>query len=128
MTAKEKIAQERKKQRELEETQGRTSSTNAETSEMPKKNIKFENKKSEEENYPKERHFEHKAYLPNERPMTLSQMQYMAPKKFKPQRQRPNVNLEEVRNLINKNTQNNKVDPKHSDEEDYDLDRRETGK
>jgi CxxC-x17-CxxC domain-containing protein len=47
-----------------------------------------------------ERRVEHKAYAPQDRPMSLSQMQHIAPKKFKP-RQRPNVNLDEVRNLIN---------------------------
>lgn len=45
---------------------------------------------------------EHKDYAPTDRPMSLSQMTHIAPKKFKPQRQKPNINLEEVRSLIQK--------------------------
>jgi CxxC-x17-CxxC domain-containing protein len=50
---------------------------------------------------------EHKIYSPQEEPMKLSQMQYIAPKKFKVQKQRTQVNLQEVRQLINKNKENN---------------------
>jgi len=49
-----------------------------------------------------EQKIEHKSYAPTDRPMSLSQMTHIAPKKFKPQRQKPNVNPEEVRNLIQK--------------------------
>lgn len=42
-----------------------------------------------------------KAFVSSEEPMSLSQLQHMAPKKFKP-RQKQQVNLEEVRKLINK--------------------------
>jgi len=42
------------------------------------------------------------AYAPKERPMSLSQMAHVAPKKFDSSRKRPNVNLEEVRNLLQK--------------------------
>ncbi len=45
---------------------------------------------------------EQKVYAPKDRPMSLSQMTHIAPKKFKPMRQKPNVDLEEVRNLIQK--------------------------
>ncbi|MFA6973392.1 MAG: type IV secretion system DNA-binding domain-containing protein [Parcubacteria group bacterium] len=45
---------------------------------------------------------EHKAYAPQERPMSLSQMSHIAPKKFKATQQRPNVNLDEVKELIRK--------------------------
>jgi len=41
-------------------------------------------------------------YAPQERPMSLSQMSHIAPKKFKPQRQKPNVDLNEVRALLGK--------------------------
>ena len=130
MTAKEKIAQDRKKQRELEETQGKNPLDKTKSSEIskfqyPKKNINFE-KKDDDNSYGKKQ-FEQKAYMPNERPMTLSQMQYMAPKKFKPQRQRPSVNLDEVRSLIKNNQNASNTVPKQ-DDEDYDLDRRETGR
>jgi CxxC-x17-CxxC domain-containing protein len=50
---------------------------------------------------------EHKIYSPQDQPMKLSQMQYIAPKKFKVQKQRTQVNLQEVRQLINKNKEEN---------------------
>jgi CxxC-x17-CxxC domain-containing protein len=52
---------------------------------------------------PVENKVEHKIYSPQEEPMKLSQMQYIAPKKFKSQKQKTPVNLQEVRQLINKN-------------------------
>ncbi|MFA7209780.1 MAG: type IV secretion system DNA-binding domain-containing protein [Parcubacteria group bacterium] len=48
-------------------------------------------------------------YAPEDKPMSLSQMSHIAPKKFKPQRQKPNVNLSEVRALLN-------VSKQHDDE------------
>lgn len=50
-----------------------------------------------------EKSIERKAYVPAEGPMTLNQMQHVAPKKFKSNRPRATVNLEEVRKLITKN-------------------------
>lgn len=41
------------------------------------------------------------AFVSSERPMSLSQMSHISPKKFKSQRKKPEVNLEEVRRLIN---------------------------
>jgi len=128
MTAKEKIAQERKMQRELEETRGQAPSVNPESSKFQhsKKNIRFEkNQSNQREQGPSERIFQPKSYAPNERPMLLSQMQHIAPKKFNPQRQRPAVNLNEVRKLI-KSTQ--KTDSKSQSNEDYNPDKRETGR
>lgn len=46
---------------------------------------------------------EKKVFVSDEKPMTLSQLQYVAPKKFKPNHKKPSVNLDEVRKLINKN-------------------------
>jgi CxxC-x17-CxxC domain-containing protein len=46
---------------------------------------------------------EPKTFVSNEKPINLSQLQYFAPKKFKPNRKKPSVNLEELRTLINKN-------------------------
>jgi len=46
------------------------------------------------------------AYAPKERPMSLSQMTHVAPKKFDSSRKRSNVNLEEVRNLLQKTKKN----------------------
>ena len=46
-----------------------------------------------------ERKIEHKAYIPKEKPMSLSQMAHIAPKKFKPQRQKPD--LGEIKKILN---------------------------
>jgi len=122
MVAKEKLAQERKMQREQEETQPKDTQPQKIYSKQ-----KFERRVQEKpQNQAVEKRFEHKAYTPTEKPLSLSQMQYIAPKKFKPQRNRPNVNLDEVRNLI-KNTQENKNSVKEEDD-DYEIDRRETGR
>lgn len=43
-----------------------------------------------------------KVYVPQEKPMSLSQMSHIAPKKFKAVRQKSQVNLNDVRDLINK--------------------------
>jgi len=59
------------------------------------------NEKNQPE-FPEKKHSQPAAYVSNEKPMSLSQMSYIAPKKFKPQRKRPEVNLNEVRKLINK--------------------------
>jgi CxxC-x17-CxxC domain-containing protein len=40
------------------------------------------------------------AYISSDKPISLSQMAHIAPKKFKSQRKRPEVNLSEVRELI----------------------------
>ncbi|EKD58907.1 MAG: hypothetical protein ACD_56C00034G0009 [uncultured bacterium] len=113
MTAKEKLNQERKMQREQEEatvdvqpaiaspapqqpqySQARPPQTPAGTGVQ-------QTRQNPRPYVPVQRKIEHKTYEPQDRPMSLSQMQHIAPKKFKP-RQRPNVNLDEVRNLINK--------------------------
>lgn len=47
-----------------------------------------------------ERRTEHRVYSPNEKPMSLSQASYVAPKKFKPLKKKPDINLSEVRSLI----------------------------
>ncbi|MDP1619392.1 MAG: hypothetical protein Q8M12_00165, partial [bacterium] len=44
-------------------------------------------------------------YAPQDKPLSLSQMSHIAPKKFKPQRQKPNVDLESVRALLNQTKQ-----------------------
>lgn len=113
MTAKEKLNQERKMQREQEEVASQQQQIPPQQSfqnnnptagpsgfgqkPAPAKSQSFS--QSERRQAPAKR-VEHKAYAPQDRPMSLSQMQHIAPKKFKP-RQRPNVNLDEVRNLLN---------------------------
>ena len=47
-----------------------------------------------------EKKVEHKSYAPQDRPMSLAQMSHIEPKKFKPTRQKPKVDLDGVRNLI----------------------------
>jgi CxxC-x17-CxxC domain-containing protein len=42
----------------------------------------------------------------NEKPLTFNQISHMAPKKFQPQRKKPEVNLKEVRSLLNKTIKN----------------------
>ncbi|MFA4817243.1 MAG: type IV secretion system DNA-binding domain-containing protein [Parcubacteria group bacterium] len=49
-----------------------------------------------------EKRIEDKVYAPKESPMSLSQMAHIAPKKFKPMRPKPNVDLASVRDLIKK--------------------------
>ncbi|MDO8566182.1 MAG: type IV secretion system DNA-binding domain-containing protein [Candidatus Moranbacteria bacterium] len=52
---------------------------------------------------PRERVAQHKTYVSTDVPMSLSQIQHVGPKKFKPLRNRPSVNLDEVRALIDAN-------------------------
>ena len=99
MTAKEKLNQEKKMQRQQEETREQKAPVNLQR-EIPK--YKPVTKQS---NQPAERKVEHKAFVSKDRPMSLSQMQYIAPKQFKPQRSRPQVNLDEVRKMIEDNKQ-----------------------
>lgn len=49
-----------------------------------------------------ERFVSTKSYAPSEKPMSLSQMQHIAPKKFKPKQDRPAVNLGDLRQAIEK--------------------------
>jgi CxxC-x17-CxxC domain-containing protein len=52
---------------------------------------------------PKEtKRFERKAFISEEKPLTLSQLQYVAPKKFKHTRRKQTVDLEGLRKLIKK--------------------------
>ena len=117
MTAREKLAQERKIEREHEENNSPNS----------QKTIRHESKpKRDHERQPAQRNVEHRTYAPTEKPLLLSQMQHIAPKKFRTQRPRPNVNLDEVRSLI-KNTQKANNFALNNDD-DYDFDKRETGR
>lgn len=132
MTAREKLTQERKMQREHEEKQP----TSFQSDKIVEQKSRFANNQSNlHEQNPSERIFQPKSYPSHEKPLSLSQMQHIAPKKFKTQRTRPNVNLDEVRNLI-KGTKNpyviksiqNSSKPDLEDDDDYDFDRRETGR
>ena len=123
MTAKEKLAEERRMQREHEDKQ--TASVKPDN--VMKQKSRFGNNQSKlHEQNPSERIFQPKSYASNEKPLSLSQMQHIAPKKFRAQRLRPNVNLDEVRNLIKSTQGSDNSAPKNDD--DYDLDRREIGR
>lgn len=49
-----------------------------------------------------------KVYVSSDAPMSLSQTRYVGPKKFKPLRKRPSVNLDEVRALLGSANKNGK--------------------
>ena len=100
MTAKEKLAQEKKAERQREESPVAVAQPTPVQAPAPARPIE-----RQEERQPAQRNIQHKTYSPQERPMTLSQMQHIAPKKFNPNRQRPAVNLDEVRNLIQNSKQ-----------------------
>jgi CxxC-x17-CxxC domain-containing protein len=109
MNAKEKLNQERKMQRQQEEKQEQSPiSTQAPKPvrtpvEAPRYGT--QSMQATQASKPVERKIEHKAYVSKDRPMSLSQMQHMAPKQFKPQRTRPQINLDEVRKMIDENKQ-----------------------
>lgn len=46
-------------------------------------------------------------FVSNDKPLSLGQLSHMAPKKFKPERKKPGINLSEVRDLINKSKKTN---------------------
>ncbi len=58
--------------------------------------------KRQREEIEEKKKVEPKAFVSNESPLKLSQIQYVAPKKFQSGRKKTEVNLEEVRNLIKK--------------------------
>jgi CxxC-x17-CxxC domain-containing protein len=116
MTAKEKLAQEKRIALQNEDQQ-QGQQIQAQVV-QPSRAIQFQTKKvenskpafSEPLRQPPVKNIQQKAYAPQEHPMSLSQMQYIAPKKFSSNRQRPVVNLDEVRNLIDASKQKNSVE------------------
>ena len=110
MMAKEKLAQEKRAQHEREEAgSGKSADRGEKTSKRAKENREKEGdfQKDFSSQKPFEKHVEHKLYAPDEKSLKLSQMKYIAPKKFRSQRKRPQINLDEVRKLID-NSKNNK--------------------
>lgn len=109
MVAKDKLQQERKSQRDQEEAAENNPQTQQVGQQNPQRTQQnFQGQQRPKKTFPPkqqyqkpERRMEPKAYAPQEHPMSLSQMTHIAPKKFKPGR--PQVNLDEVRNLINNN-------------------------
>ncbi len=104
MNAKEKLNQEKKIQRQQEETREQSAPAQSAPIKMMQEIPKYKTKTTQAVQ-PIERKIEHKAYISKDRPMSLSQMQYIAPKQFKPQRTRPQVNLDEVRKMIDESKQ-----------------------
>lgn len=111
MVAKEKLQQERKIQSEKEEKEALSPQPQQikQNQQRPPQSVQRPQARKQfppKQQFQKpERKIEPKSYAPQEHPMSLSQMTHIAPKKFKP-RQRPQVNLDEVRNLIG-NARNN---------------------
>ena len=67
------------------------------------KEINYQKEPTKREEVGKDdRQYSPAAYVSKDKPISLSQVSYIAPKKFKSGRKRPEVNLSEVRNLINK--------------------------
>jgi CxxC-x17-CxxC domain-containing protein len=66
----------------------------------------YKESKRDEDPQEMEKKFERKAFVSQESPLTLSQMQHVAPKKFKQTRPKAQVNLDEVRKLIKENRDN----------------------
>ena len=130
MTAKEKLNQERKMQRQQEDVQTQIPQipqpalarpdqlpvSHPQETPHPSRHVSSAPRmhqsqyaapsRSQRAQAKPEKRIEPKSYAPQEHPMSLSQMQHIAPKKFKP-RQRASVNLDEVRNLINANKNQN---------------------
>lgn len=120
MVAKEKIAEEKRAQREREDAEGENLKSQIITAKpkfikKPKEVIQQRNP---------ERRIEHKSYVPSEKPMKLSQIRHISPKKFKNHGHRSNINLEDLRQLI-KNSQSKNID---NQDDDYEIDRSETGR
>lgn len=107
MTAKDKLAQEKKAQRNFEENQQAQAQTQTVTQAQIQPSAPSVNpakKFPPKAEFPRpEKKVEHKTYAPQENPMSLSQMQNIAPKKFKPQRLRPSINRTEIRKIIEDN-------------------------
>jgi len=108
MTAKEKLNQERKIKMQQEDALEQGESKVAPAQRPPARKIvetpKYKTQATASQ-APQltERKIEQKAYISKDRPMSLSQMQHIAPKQFRPQRTRPQVNLDEVRKMIDQN-------------------------
>jgi CxxC-x17-CxxC domain-containing protein len=109
MTAKEKLNQERKIQMAQEDSLAQPSNavaampTATKTVSRPPYQGKapFKNHKiSSSHHQGTGKSVQHLAYISKDRPMSLSQMQNIAPKKFKTERKKPEVNLEEVRQML----------------------------
>ncbi len=109
MSAKEKLAQERKMERQNEQMQEQQPQQMSQSNQQARPIQQAVQRPVDSrpvqqpvrQSQPTQRNIQPKAYTSQEKPMTLSQMQYIAPKKFNPQRQRPQVNLDEVRSMIN---------------------------
>jgi len=132
MTAKARLGEERRAQRQQQADPAAAQQPQAP---QPQARPAY-NPAPKREQYSKpEKQFEPKSFVSTEKPLSLSQMQHIAPKAFKPERKRPQVNLDDVRNLI-KNSQtisNTPTSPitqnePENDDEDRLADSREGGR
>jgi len=89
-------------QRTMAKSRQRVANTGEKVKERAEETLKKEEKSEDIKNK-----IEHKAYISQENPLTLSQMQHVAPKKFKPTRPKTQINLDEVRKLIKENRNEN---------------------
>jgi CxxC-x17-CxxC domain-containing protein len=126
MAAKSKLADERNRAREGSSTASQTAANSNNTFPQPRQAEapRVEQQTRVQRPSAPQKTVSLKSYAPKDRPMTLSQLSNVAPKKFKSERKRPEVNLSEVRNLI-KNSQNPTVEP---EDEDVELDRKDIGR
>jgi len=133
LTAKARLGEERRLQRQQEQSPPQQQTGSVIQQPQPQNyqaKPAFKTEPRREEYKKPEKQIERKAFVSTERPMSLSQMQHIAPKAFKPERKRPQVNLDDVRDLI-KNTQNVQTTPTTSTEDDddhYTISSREGGR
>ena len=83
-------------QRQMAKTKNQNPSSNSQNNVKVVEKVESEEKNEEEEVV---------SYKAKEKPMSLSQMSHIAPKNFSSQRKKPNINLEEVRNLLKKSNE-----------------------
>ncbi len=129
MAAKEKLAQEQKMQRQREDLQAQQPFESQQPIQQTASPIQqpmpqqrpINNVQPKPPYKPTEKSVERKTYAPQGNPMSLSQMQYIAPKKFNSQRQKPIVNLSEVRDLINSSMRQKIATPATAADEDDEL-------
>jgi len=127
MTAKARLGEERRAQRQQ---QANPATAQQPQMSQPQARPAYNPAPKREEYKKPEKQIEPKSFVSTEKPLSLSQMQHMAPKAFKPDRKRPQVNLDDVRNLIKNTQQNSPTTPTSNEDDDQDRlsDSREGGR
>lgn len=93
-------------QRAMAKNKERTEVKKAESESQSSRNVEKIQAPREKFRPKTERFVSAKSYAPSDKPLSLSQMQHIAPKKFKSKQDRPNVNLGDLRQAIEKAKQN----------------------